>query len=458
MWASGIIKKKAKKKDKKKKNIMNNTFNKEQNVDNIEENFLSNKIEENQYNNNIKINTRNNLNELNNVQILNKNNSFNNFHHSVELNSISKNIYDEEKEREENQDEEEEEEEENEEDENDENNKKESINEKLINKKCSLNEHSETEAINFCQECKIYMCNKCDKVHSGLLKNHHTYNLNKNDQNIFTGFCPEINHSMKLEYYCKTHNKLCCAACISKIKSNGNGKHKNCKVFGILKIRNKKKNLLKKNVKKLTDLSDQLIPSIDELKKIFELINEKKEKIKEKVQKLFTEIRNALNEREDKLLLEVDNKFDELFFNEEFIKKCEKLPNLVKISLGKNDIKENDWEDESILNKLINTSIDIENNINDINIINTKMDSYKSKKDIEFELEPKRNDINKFLEDIKKFGKINIIDKLKESKQNLSLNINFNNLIEIPNMQVNPINNFEFNKIPVIDEEGLNTK
>ena len=37
-------------------------------------------------------------------------------------------------------------------------------------------------------------------------------------------------------------------------------------------------------------------------------------------------------------------------------------------------IKENDWEDESILNKLINTSIDIENNINDINLINTKME------------------------------------------------------------------------------------
>ena len=115
-------------------------------------------------------------------------------------------------------------------------------------------------------------------------------------------------------------------------------------------------------MKKLADLSDELIPSIDELKKIFELINEKKEIKKEKVQKLFTEIRNALNEREDKLLLEIDNKFDELFFNEEFIKKCEKLSNLVKLSLGKSDIKENDWEDENILNKLINTSIDIENN------------------------------------------------------------------------------------------------
>ena len=91
-------------------------------------------------------------------------------------------------------------------------------------------------------------------------------------------------------------------------------------------------------MKKLANLPDELIPSIDELKKIFELINEKKEIKKEKVQKLFTEIRNALNEREDKLLLEIDIKFDELFFNEEFIKKCEKLSNLVKLSLGKSDI------------------------------------------------------------------------------------------------------------------------
>ena len=30
------------------------------------------------------------------------------------------------------------------------------------NKKCSLVEHNENDAICFCQECKIYMCNKCE--------------------------------------------------------------------------------------------------------------------------------------------------------------------------------------------------------------------------------------------------------------------------------------------------------
>ena len=44
-----------------------------------------------------------------------------------------------------------------------------------------------------------------------------------------------------------------------------------------------------------------------------------------KIQKIFTKIRNALNDREDQLLIEVDNKFEELYFNDELIKKSEKL-------------------------------------------------------------------------------------------------------------------------------------
>ena len=106
----------------------------------------------------------------------------------------------------------------------------------LVKQKCSLNEHSEIDAINYCQDCKIFMCNKCEKIHSGLLKNHHLINLNKNINEVFTGLCTEKNHSMNLEYYCKTHNKLYCVACISKIKSKSNGKHKNYKVFGNAKI------------------------------------------------------------------------------------------------------------------------------------------------------------------------------------------------------------------------------
>ena len=288
----------------------------------------------------------------------------------------------------------------------------------LVKQKCSLNEHSEIDAINYCQDCKIFMCNKCEKIHSGLLKNHHLYNLNKNINEVFTGLCTEKNHSMNLEYYCKTHNKLWCAACISKIKSKGNGKHKNCKVFGIAKIKKKKKNILENNIQKLEELSNELEPSINELKIIYEKINEQKEKLKIEVQNFFTTLRNELNEREDSLLLEVDKKFDELFFNEELIKESEKMPNIVKISLEKGKIEEKEWDDENKLNKLINNCIRIENNIKDINLIYEKISTYNTKKDLKFELKPKEDEVNEILIKIKNLGRINIIDNKPISIKN----------------------------------------
>ena len=44
------------------------------------------------------------------------------------------------------------------------------------------------------------------------------------------------------------------------------------------------------------------------------LINEEKEELKLKIQKIFTKIRNVINEREEKLLIEVDNQFNEIYF------------------------------------------------------------------------------------------------------------------------------------------------
>ena len=74
------------------------------------------------------------------------------------------------------------------------------------------------------------------------------------------------------------------------------------------------------------------------MKEIFEKTNKSKEDLKIKVQKIFTDLRNALNEREDNLLLDIDNKYNKLFLDEDFIKQCEKLPNKIKKSLeiGKN--------------------------------------------------------------------------------------------------------------------------
>jgi predicted RNase H-like nuclease (RuvC/YqgF family) len=69
---------------------------------------------------------------------------------------------------------------------------------------------------------------------------------------------------------------LCCAACISKIRNKGNGEHKNCKVYDISKIKNKKKNILEQNIESLEELSNKLEPSINELKTIFEKLMKQK--------------------------------------------------------------------------------------------------------------------------------------------------------------------------------------
>ena len=191
----------------------------------------------------------------------------------------------------------------------------------MKNKKCSSEIHEEANANIFCSECKIYMCNKCDKIHSSLFKNHHTYNLNANIDEIFTGICKEEKHNLEIEFFCKTHNLLCCSICITKFKDKYHGQHSDCEVCLIKNIKEEKRNKLKENIKYLEDLSVSLEDSIKKLKNIFEKINSSKEEIKLNIQKVFTQIRNTLNNKEDELLLEVDEKFNTLFFNKEFINK-----------------------------------------------------------------------------------------------------------------------------------------
>ena len=106
--------------------------------------------------------------------------------------------------------------------------------------KCSLKKHQENNAISYCSECNIYLCNKCGNHHSELFENHSVFNLDKNAQEIFTGICKEFNHKNELIYYCKDHNILCCAACLSKIKDKENGKHHDCNVCTIEEIKNEK--------------------------------------------------------------------------------------------------------------------------------------------------------------------------------------------------------------------------
>ena len=274
-------------------------------------------------------------------------------------------------------------------------------------KNYSCQKHKETNATDFCQECKIYMCNKCANLHQELFeKYYHQYNLNKEDKKIFIDICTEMNHPNKLIYFCKTHNKLCCANCITNIQGKGNGQHKDCKICFIENIKDEKKNKLNDNIKFLEDLSNNLENLIKQLKDIFEKMNESKEELKSKIQKIFTKLRNALNEREDKLLFEVDNQYNDLFCDENIIKETENLPNKIKISLEKGKSIDNDWNDNDKLSSIINDCIVIEDNINKISLINEniKKCNLTQIEKIDFIIEDDL--INNFIQNIKTFGKI----------------------------------------------------
>ena len=146
-------------------------------------------------------------------------------------------------------------------------------------------------------------------------------------------------------------------------------------------IKDTKKEKLNENIKILEDLSKNLDSSIAQLKKLFEEINDNKEKLKIKIQIIFTELRNKINKREDVLLSNIDKKFKKSYFSEDFLKKSIALPNEVKLILEKGKQISKDWEkNNNKLNSLINDCINIENNITRINIINNKIKKNNSRK------------------------------------------------------------------------------
>ena len=251
-----------------------------------------------------------------------------------------------------------------------------------------------------------------------------------------------------MKYYCRTHNELCCVACICKIKGQGNGQHKDCDVVFINEVKEEKKNKLKENIKNLENLSNTFQQSIEELKIIFEKINEKKEEIKTKIQKIFTKIRSELNDREDTLLFELDKHFNENYCDEKIIKEGEKLPNKIKSSLEKGNLLYNEWNDKE-LSKMIFGCINIENNIKYLNKINDNLNKCGLDNEISSNFTPEEDGINEFLETIKNFGKIRV-DKVL-----IDYNIISNDEMEkmIANW-INPNVNIKFKLLYKVSRDG----
>ena len=287
----------------------------------------------------------------------------------------------------------------------------------IKNNKCSFEDHGNIDAISYCKLCKVYMCNKCEAFHSKLLKDHQSIILGKNEEAIFTGLCEEENHQIKLESFCKTHNKLCCAFCLCKIKKKEKGIHKDCEACDMEDIKEEKMNKLKENIKILENLSNGLQESIDKFKIIYERLNENKGKLKIQIQKIFTKIRNELNNREEQILIDLDKKIENLFCKEDYIKDIEKLPNKIKELIEKGNLLDKiDINKE--LSLYIHECINIENNLKDININYDNLKKYNNNFDnFEIKFYPKEEDKNELIGEINNYGKIICLNK--KNKDNL---------------------------------------
>ena len=300
---------------------------------------------------------------------------------------------------------------------------------------CFNKEHEKSTTSKFyCAECNIYMCSKCEAIHSNFFKSHKQYNLDKTKDfnKIFTGFCKEENHLEKLDYFCKTHNKLCCSSCIVKIKRKGKGQHTDCNICTIEDIKDEKKDTLNKNIISLKELNKTINESIKELENIFGNINQNKDDLKLTIQKIFTNIRNKINEREDELMLEIDKLYAKTYFNEDKIKE---MPNILKESLEKGNIINKEWNEENKLSLLINDCVNIENDTLNIIKVNEILEKCKNGLNSSFKFYPqKQEDINKLLSNFNTIGKIyKTPNNLKEESEITDLDVEIRNIEKEPN-------------------------
>ena len=285
---------------------------------------------------------------------------------------------------------------------------------------CSLPDHSNEEAEFFCPECKMNMCSNCNKMHSNFFRSlHHQYKIEKEKENNNSpsiSLCQEKNHFQELMYYCETHNKLCCAFCIVKVKDEINGKHGDCNVYKLDEIEEEQKNKLKENLKNLENLSKYIDTSITELKNDLNKSKENNDNLKLTIQQTFNKIRNQLDLREKELLSEADKNMNDLSMKKNIINKLEEAPKKIESFLNKGKLIENKWK-ENNLSISITQCLNIEKNLEEINsykdIINKNTGN-----NLLLKFKPEMNNINDFLDTIKKFGCIYNINDIQEKLNN----------------------------------------
>ena len=169
-------------------------------------------------------------------------------------------------------------------------------------------------------------------------------------------------------------------------------------------------------------MSNNYEKSMNELKIMIEKIEKKKEEIKSNIQNTFTKLRNIINEREDELLTETDKIFEETFLNEDIIRKLDKLPNKIKLSLEKGKLINENWKKDYKLNALINDCLNIENNIKELKMIDDILKK-RNELNIEIKFMYGENEVNDIFETIKKLGHVSDKIIFKGSKIDFDENL-----------------------------------
>ena len=230
--------------------------------------------------------------------------------------------------------------------------------------------------------------------------------LKDNIDDEFTGLCKEKTHFCELEYFCKTHNILCCTACISKLTNEYNGHHNKCDFCNIRDIEKDKKNMLKKHLINLDALLKSFNESFIQINNKANFFSDFKNNIIKKINTIFNELREAVNKREKELLLELDKMVDNLNLNKIFIKKEEISPSKIKniIDFGKKIEKE--WKSEK-LSFFIFEELKFEKMMDEIYKYKNNSKIFK----IKFKYD--ENSLNTILKAIKNFGIISIDEGIK---------------------------------------------
>ena len=306
---------------------------------------------------------------------------------------------------------------------------------------CSSKDHIETIAIIYCKECNKYLCHKCEKSHSKIFKTHHKNILEENIK-LINDLCKENNHLIELNYFCISHNTLCCESCLNE-KNNKIGIHIDCNIYTIEEIKDKKKNILKENINNLKKINKTIIKSIDELKGIYE--NYKR--AKNKIQSIFIKIRNAANIREKELLKELDEQYKTYFFDESFVKESNNLPDEIKKCLENCRKIKGIWNKKNKFSSFINDYTVNEKKIKEINKINDKIIKYISCKN-KIVFNSNKNEIKNFIQKINNIGNVknnfDNEDKMKKGFDNkIGLSKGSNIPINYHNQKINYIGNIK---------------